>query len=71
MVKITCTQLAEGCSRLVINHPDADPSHSTGWIHGHSCAGTMRISIGPDLETRMNHERHDAFLEALVPGRLC
>jgi len=70
-IKISCTQLAESCSRLATAHADADPSYSAGWLRGYSCAGTMRIFIDPEMNTHMNHHRHDEFLTASVPAHRC
>jgi len=70
-VLIRCTQLSALCAVRELVQSAANGPYSAGWLRGHSCQGSVRLSRGNGIGAPLDRRRHIDFITSSVPLRIC
>lgn len=68
---IACTQLSVSCHLLAVHQAGSPSAYSDGWLRGHSCAATIRLSDGAGIGAPRTFDEHERFINDFVSEPIC
>lgn len=70
-ITVACSQLSRSCSPEPILRDGEATSFSAGWLAGHSCAGSVSLTLSNGIGGPYVRDSHEAFINELVPNARC
>lgn len=70
-ITVACSQLSRSCSPEPILRDGEASSFSAGWLAGHSCAGSVSLTLNNGIVGPFVRDTHEAFINEHVPNARC